>query len=422
MPAIRVENLWKQYRYGQIGYGTLRKDLESWWALRRGRPDPNARVARSERSAGASGESDRFWALEDVSLDVEAGDVVGIVGRNGAGKSTLLKIMSRVTTPTRGRIVLRGRLASLLEVGTGFHPELTGRENVFLNGAILGMDRAEVSRKFDAIVAFAGLERFIDTPVKRYSSGMYVRLAFAVAAHLEPEILVVDEVLAVGDADFQKRCLGKLEDVSHEGRTVIFVSHNMAALGALCRRAVWLAGGRVREAGPAADVIDSYLASINEGSASSLRERVDRGGTGGARFVSISLSGPSGSPADALPSGGSCALTLSWEGPEPLRSPVVRMTFYGASGAPLLHFDSAAAGLSVSVFPATGSVTCRIPRLPLNEGRYRVNLGLSAAEENLDHVVGAFSFSVVGGDFFGTGRSATSLHDVCLAEQRWEVA
>lgn len=257
--SVRVEQLWKEYRYGQLGYGTLRQDLQSWWAHLRGHEDPNAKIGGASPASGGDCREDRFWALEDVSFDVSVGEVVGVIGRNGAGKSTLLKIMSRVTSPTRGSVRLAGRLASLLEVGTGFHPDLTGRENVFLNGAILGMTRAEVLRKFDEIVAFAEVERFIDTPVKRYSSGMYVRLAFGIAAHLEPEILVVDEVLAVGDVEFQKKCLGKMKEVSARGRTVLFVSHNMGAISSLCDRCVLLSRGRLSKVGPTANVVDAYL-------------------------------------------------------------------------------------------------------------------------------------------------------------------
>ena len=253
--AISIEHVTKSYRLGLIGSGTLREDLQGWWHRVRGLPDPNLRVDQMHRAV----EGHTLWALQDVSLEIKQGEALGIIGRNGAGKSTLLKILSRVTAPTSGRIRVKGRVASLLEVGTGFHPELTGRENIFLNGAILGMTKAEVSRKFDEIVAFSEIEQFIDTPVKRYSSGMYVRLAFAVAAHLEPEILVVDEVLAVGDASFQKKCLGKMGDVAGEGRTVLFVSHNMIAIQSLCRRAVWLGGGRLIADDDSGQIVARYL-------------------------------------------------------------------------------------------------------------------------------------------------------------------
>jgi lipopolysaccharide transport system ATP-binding protein len=259
--VIRVEELWKQYRLGTINHGTLAQDLNSWWAKIRGKEDPNLRIdQRIQASNGSTNEAaDHFWALRDVSFDVKQGEALGIIGKNGAGKSTLLKILSQVTAPTKGQINIKGRIASLLEVGTGFHPDLTGRENVFLNGAILGMSKHEIRSKFDEIVAFAEIDKFIDTPVKRYSSGMYVRLAFAVAAHLEPEILIIDEVLAVGDVAFQRKCLGKMSDVASEGRTVLFVSHNMTAMRNLCGRVSWLCDGKVTSTGATASVIDDYL-------------------------------------------------------------------------------------------------------------------------------------------------------------------
>ncbi|RDC64127.1 ABC transporter ATP-binding protein [Adhaeribacter pallidiroseus] len=241
--AIKVEDLGKLYRLGQVGTGTISHDLNRWWARMRGKEDPFAKIGETNDRT-AKGTSDYVWSLKDINFEVKQGEVLGIIGRNGAGKSTLLKILSKVTAPTTGRIKIQGRIASLLEVGTGFHPELTGRENIFLNGAILGMTKAEIRSKFDEIVDFSGVERYIDTPVKRYSSGMYVRLAFAVSAFLEPEILIVDEVLAVGDAEFQKKCLGRMKDVSvNDGRTVLFVSHNMAAVKTLCEKGLVLSYG-----------------------------------------------------------------------------------------------------------------------------------------------------------------------------------
>lgn len=245
--VIETRNLGKDYRLGVLGYGTLYHDLQTWWARLRGRDDPNARIEHVKRpQRPAEGRIDRFTALDDVSFRVRRGETLGVIGANGAGKSTLLKILSRITAPTRGRVVFQDRIASLLEIGTGFHMELTGRENIFMNGAMLGMKRREIAKKFDRIVDFAEIDAFIDTPVKRYSSGMYVRLAFAVAAHLDAEILLVDEVLAVGDAEFQKKCLGKMQDATrNEGRTVLFVSHNMEAVRRLCRRAILLERGRL---------------------------------------------------------------------------------------------------------------------------------------------------------------------------------
>lgn len=258
--AIEVERLSKIYRLGVIGSATLREDLSRWWALKRGLPDPRLKVGAKEKRT----EDGVLWALRDVDLRVKEGEILGIIGRNGAGKSTLLKVLSKITAPSKGRVTLRGRVASLLEVGTGFHPELTGRENVFLNGAILGMKKREIRAKLDEIVAFSEIEEFIDTPVKRYSSGMTVRLAFAVAAHLEPEILIVDEVLAVGDAAFQRKCIGKMESVHETGRTILFVSHNMVSVRNLCSRVVRFEDGKLTDDGLPHEVISKYL-SVLEG-------------------------------------------------------------------------------------------------------------------------------------------------------------
>jgi len=257
--AIKVENLSKAYQLGQIGTGTISRDLERWYARIRGKEDPFLRIGESN-DQNIKSESNVVWSLKDINFEIEQGDAVGIIGRNGAGKSTLLKILSKVTAPTSGKISGKGRIASLLEVGTGFHPELSGRENIFLNGAILGMRKKEIQRKLDEIVDFAGIERYLDTPVKRYSSGMYVRLAFAVAAHLESEILIVDEVLAVGDAEFQKKCLGKMGEVSKgEGRTVLFVSHNMESVQSICNQAVLLENGSLKIFGDTVSTINQYL-------------------------------------------------------------------------------------------------------------------------------------------------------------------
>jgi len=258
-PVIKIENLWKEYRLGVIGHGTLTHDLQSWWAKKRGKDDPNAKIAPMLAGQEKQIDGDHFWALRDINLEVKQGEILGIIGKNGAGKSTLLKILSRVTAPTKGNINVKGRIASLLEVGTGFHPELTGRENVFMNGAILGMSKQEINSKLDEIIEFSGVEDFVDTPVKRYSSGMYVRLAFAVAAHLDPEILIIDEVLAVGDAEFQDKCLGKMKDVSRAGRTVLLVSHNMSSINSLCSRVVWVDRGAIGKCGSPNKIISQYL-------------------------------------------------------------------------------------------------------------------------------------------------------------------
>lgn len=264
-PIIHVENLSKAYQIGQIGTGTISRDIERFWITKvLGKEDPFLKIGETN-DRSTKGDSDIVWSLRDINFEVNQGDAVGIIGKNGAGKSTLLKLLSRVTSPTTGEIKVKGRIASLLEVGTGFHPELSGRENIYLNGAILGMRKKEITRKLDEIISFSGVERYIDTPVKRYSSGMYVRLAFAVAAHLESEILIVDEVLAVGDAEFQKKCLGKMGEISKgEGRTVLFVSHNMAAVKSLCNKGIILENGLIKKTGDVESVVSYYLTGDTE--------------------------------------------------------------------------------------------------------------------------------------------------------------
>jgi len=290
--AIKVENLSKAYQLGDFGTGSLTRDIERWWALMRGKEDPFLKIGETNDRT-SKGESDIVWSLKDINFDIKEGDAVGIIGRNGAGKSTLLKVLSRVTSPSTGNIKVKGRIASLLEVGTGFHPELTGGENIYLNGAIMGMSKREIKKKFDEIVDFAGVERYIDTPVKRYSSGMYVRLAFAVAAHLESEILIVDEVLAVGDAEFQKKCLGKMGDVSKgEGRTVLFVSHNMGMINQLCNQSILLQNGTILDSGSTEKISREYLNLIS--SANNLTyEKNEESIQGIGAFTKVGLLTPS---------------------------------------------------------------------------------------------------------------------------------
>lgn len=295
MKAIEFENISKQYRLGLVSSGTISHDLNRWWTVNVLRKeDPYLRIGETN-DRSHKGKSDYVWALKDINFSVEEGDVVGIIGKNGAGKSTLLKLLSRVTTPTTGIIRARGRIASLLEVGTGFHPEMTGRENIYMNGAIMGMTKAEITRKLDEIVAFSGCERYIDTPVKRYSSGMTVRLGFAIAAHLEPEILVVDEVLAVGDAEFQKKAIGKMQDVSKgEGRTVLFVSHNMAAVRNLCKHSVLLKNGTIQNIGETNEIVNEYITDHRANIADNLAKWKDRKGNGMALFQRVYLTDSEG--------------------------------------------------------------------------------------------------------------------------------
>lgn len=285
--SVSIENISKAYQLGSFNTGSFSNDLKRWWALKRGKEDPYLKIGE-ENDRSKKGTSNIVWSLKDVSFEVERGDSLGIIGRNGAGKSTLLKILSQVTHPTHGKLKLKGKVASLLEVGTGFHPELTGRENVYLNGAILGMTKQEISRKFDEIVAFSGVERYIDTPVKRYSSGMFVRLAFAVAAHLESDILIVDEVLAVGDADFQKKCIGKMNQLGNkDGRTIIFVSHHMPTIKAICRKTAFMEKGRLHSIGETGEIIGNYLSAYSPEKTGDgfIAPGVSLSGTGEARFT-----------------------------------------------------------------------------------------------------------------------------------------
>ena len=287
--SISVENLSKAYQLGSFNTGTLSKDIERWWTLFRGKEDPYLKIGE-ENDRRINSNSNIVWSLKDINFDIPKGEVFGIIGRNGAGKSTLLKVLSQVTNPTSGKIKLKGRVASLLEVGTGFHPELTGRENIYLNGAILGMRKTEIKSKFDEIVEFSGVEKYIDTPVKRYSSGMYVRLAFAVAAHLESEILIVDEVLAVGDAEFQKKCIGKMQDTSkNSGRTILFVSHNMGAIQSLCNKGIYLKNGGLVYQGEINDTINMYMQDIKIKDGQDLSKRTDRQGNKSTQVQSITF-------------------------------------------------------------------------------------------------------------------------------------
>jgi lipopolysaccharide transport system ATP-binding protein len=366
--------------------------------------------------------TETFWALKGVSFEVQPGEVVGIIGHNGAGKSTLLKILSRIVEPTGGCVRLKGRVASLLEVGTGFHPELTGRENVYLNGSILGMKHAEIARQFDRIVAFAGVEKFIDTPVKRYSSGMYVRLAFAVAAHLEPEILIVDEVLAVGDSEFQKKCLGKLHEVSTEGgRTVLFVSHNMVAIQNLCSHAILMSHGRVALDGPADKVISKYLANLTTSASSTcdLREHSGRRPTAERFFTKIELI-VDGRPSSDLRMGKGIDIVLGYESPRPLEDLRIGIIVRDKYGEAIVSFSPTYQDNRAIVdAPLVGSVTCRIPSLILVDDPYQIAVISADRWGDIDWIEGAATLNIQPDDVFGSGKIPNRQTGVMFLPATW---
>jgi lipopolysaccharide transport system ATP-binding protein len=409
-PIIEIHNLGKRYRIGgeREQYLSLRDEIAK-------KLSPAARRAHAAR--------DEFWALKDVSFEVQQGEAVGIIGRNGAGKSTLLKILSQITPPTEGRIVMRGRVASLLEVGTGFHPELTGRENIYLNGAILGMTRREIARKFDEIVAFAEIDRFLETPVKRYSSGMYVRLAFAVAAHLEPEILVVDEVLAVGDAEFQKKCLGKMGEVARGGRTVLFVSHNMAAVERLCRSATLLRDGTVCASGTAQDVITEYVSGLGRQLTASADLWNHPGRVSGSTRImrAVRLEGDGDSPVTTVPMGSSLRISLLVDPLEPLHRPAIGIGVNSAAGQRLFTVGSRYADWDVDRVSGPTWVTCELPNLALMPGRYYMKVALGIAQEDLDTIENAAAFDVVAGDFFASGAVPARNQGIMAQRSVWRV-
>lgn len=389
-PVIRVENLSKEYQLGTVSHGTLTHDLQSWWAKLRGKEDPNSLLSHSPpRSPQSATCNPHFLALNNISFDVKQGDALGIIGRNGAGKSTLLKILSQVTSPSAGTVKIKGRVASLLEVGTGFHPELTGRENVFLNGAILGMTKAEIQSKFDEIVAFAEIEKFIDTPVKRYSSGMYVRLAFAVAAHLEPEILIIDEVLAVGDAQFQKKCLGKMQAVGNEGRTVLFVSHNMSVVSTLCDKGILLENGRVVVNGAITDAVSSYVSQMVE--SNSAKYIGKEFSPGEPHITTAMVQDSAGKPVQTVSSG--AKVQFSFGIGNTRKGLTLNFSIYNMGGFKLVNFNT----INLSAFDRTANndeFLCLIDELLLSEGTYRVAVALVDGGVIIQHIDTALIFDV----------------------------
>ena len=405
-PILEVQNISKKFliQHQQLPYLSFRDKLSGLF---------------SPKEA-----TEEFWALRDISFDVQPGESIGIIGRNGAGKSTLLKILSRITPPTAGRITVRGRIASLLEVGTGFHQELTGRENIFMNGSILGMKHAEIKAKFDEIVDFSGTEKFLDTPLKHYSSGMQLRLAFAVAAHLEPEILIIDEVLAVGDAEFQKKCLGKMEDVTRSGKTILFVSHNMTAVSGLCKKGLLLVNGSVSYAGQIDQVLSRYLSVVDQLASSSLLSRKDRDGNGAIRFSDVQMLNERGDEIKGISSGQSIVFRFWFVSNENYRGSSIRMDV-GMND----HLNNRVAWFSTELTPGfngsfsgdKGYVDLKISDFPFNEGKYSFTVYSQVNGLVADWIKDACIFYVEGGDFFNVGKTVLERQGPFLVKHQFEL-
>jgi len=414
--AISVQELGKRYSIGHVdtrrGYRTLRESLSEGVGSVVNRLHPKT----DEKSM------EDFWALRALNFEVRAGEAVGIIGRNGAGKSTLLKILSRITKPTTGQVEVRGRVGSLLEVGTGFHPELTGRENIFLNGSILGMARREITRRFDEIVAFADIEQFLDTPVKRYSSGMFVRLAFAVAAHLEPEILVVDEVLSVGDIEFQRKCQGKMGQVANSGRTVLFVSHHMPSIELLCTRAILLDRGQAICNGHVADVVREYQRRIADAQGSAGDSLLDIEGPEREQKLvrSMTLLDPQGETTKYLSLGGQLLLRIGLDIPEPIRAPSIAIGFDDTLGQRLLTVCTPLSKAAIPLLSGRCTVDCRIAQFPLAPGDYWVKIAVGTSGHATDSVERALRVTVVDGVAFGEGRGYPR-RGVCVSPSNWSL-
>lgn len=411
---LKVENISKQYRLGQVGTGTLSHDLNRWWHRIRGKENPYLKIGEAN-DRSTKGTSDYVWALQDVNFEVQRGEVLGIIGKNGAGKSTLLKILSKVTGPTTGSIKSRGRIASLLEVGTGFNSELTGRENVYLNGAILGMTKKEITSKLDEIIDFSGCERYIDTPVKRYSSGMTVRLAFAVAAFLEPEILVVDEVLAVGDAEFQRKAIGKMQAISKgEGRTVLFVSHNMAAVKSLCTKAIVLEHGKVVFEGEVLAAIEKYLSHKKNISNVNINERKDRIGRGRIKISGVTILNNL-----KVMTGAILSVQIEYNNvEEEIEINEFGMSIWNAREDKIISISSTFKN-QLKDISNKGKVICEMPNLPLVKGSYVINCFVSSIFGLEDYILDVLSFDVEDNDIYGNGKTVNPEWGMIVVEHNW---
>lgn len=415
--AIKIEGIGKRYRIGKkeeradtlvgLVLNTIKAPVRSFRNLRG--------LSVFEKDEG----EDIVWALRDVSFEIKQGETVGLIGRNGAGKSTLLKVLSRITEPTTGHIDVYGRVSSLLEVGTGFHPELTGRENVYLNGTILGMKKAEIDRKFDEIVDFSGVEQYIDTPVKRYSSGMKVRLGFAVAAHLEPDILLVDEVLAVGDVAFQKKCIGKMESVADEGRTVVFVSHQMSMIQALCKRGIVMNKGGVIFDGTVDDAVAEYLRQMEQGAQNPFENNPHRSGNRRVQFTDIRIRTEEGFNTEYLIAGKPVEIEFDYSCRASVKDVSITFTIFNGFGTAVSNISFPLTGFTPDVVGDKGTFICRLPSLPLVPGAYRIAAALHAGNEREDLIPNAIHFQVVSSVFFPTGKTPDPHYGSSLIEHSW---
>lgn len=421
--VLKAENISKQYRLGQVGTGTLSHDLKRFWYKTRGKEDPYLKIG-AENDRTTVDKTGYVWALKDINFEINQGDMVGIIGKNGAGKSTLLKLLSRVTAPTTGQIKIKGRIAALLEVGTGFHPELTGRENIYLNGAILGMSKTEISAKLDEIVQFSGCEKYIDTPVKRYSSGMIVRLGFAVAAHLEPEILIVDEVLAVGDAEFQEKCIGKMKDISGEGRTVLFVSHNMASMKALCKKGFLMERGRMTHQGSMNEMIETYLASHTKSAANGeIPDAASSVNTGIVKFKTVQLVDAQQNPIDRVNYGADLRFKMELESRAELTDVIVDLRILTRDGIELVHtMNKYSNPAKQPLNKGLNQINCSIQN-QLQPGNYTITIGVHESNGmTLDFVETILDFAVLN---IGEGDHAGFTYDFKLAyvhfPSKWQI-
>ena len=417
--AIEISHVSKQYRLGVVSTGTLSHDINRWWNRMRGKENPYLKIGE-ENTQNIKTESEYVMALNDINFDVRQGEVLGIIGKNGAGKSTLLKILSKVTGPSTGEIKYRGRIGALLEVGTGFHLELTGRENIFLNGAILGMSKNEIRQKFDEIVEFSGCAKYVDTPVKRFSSGMLVRLGFAVAAFLEPEILIIDEVLAVGDAEFQKKAIGKMKDISSQnGRTVLFVSHNMAAIQSLCSRVVLIERGVIKEDGDVQEVVNKYLNQSIDKLSNFVR---NNSSSGKIKINNIFLINEDlNKKVNNILSGSDIRICLEFESKTKIENLDVGLQIFDNNGVFITVLNNRMVNNNFDKIPSKGTIICQVPKIPLMYGKFYLTININVDNEQTELIENAFSFTITEGDYYKSGKPNSGMRQGVYIDQKWKI-